>query len=465
MSQEELRRERQETIEELQRTERDISGSSNKLWAAISRGTRWKFNYGGWYSPSFVASNENDRDAKTQDILDHSWENDLRFFFLGQSGTGNTRVYFRFGTKLTQNARASPSIARADWIQPTVDMFYLERRFGKKSVRQKLTFGRHFAKVKNTLAFGLVADGFSYELNTRRQTIETFLMHQMPADDNVDFLAPNPGRSARWFYGTQYTAKYLPSQSLNFFSVWNKDANDDKPDYEGQRHQLDSLYLGATVYGMLMSRLEYEFQYIKELGKTYSDTGNLPTTQVNVDAEAAQLEFKYYFYSDMKPVIHAGYIYGTGDADAVGNVFSTAGGSGSLVGSGDGGKDRRFISFGGKNLGYALAPTLTNLRVLKTGLSLKPFGWSKSRVWSDLSLHPQFYMYWRDKASGATSDPYVLRGAGASKNVGNEIDLSVGWRLMSDVNYSLKFGRFNPGPAYATRSAETFLRLKISLDL
>ncbi|MBI4179453.1 alginate export family protein [bacterium] len=464
MSQEELRREQQETIEELRGTE-DVSGSANRLWGALARGTGWKFIYGGWYSPSYVFSNQNDRDRKTQDLLDHAWENDLKLFLNSQSGTGKTKIYFRAGTQLTQNAKISPAVARSNWVQPGIEMFYIERGFGNKSFRQKWTLGRQYVKVKNTLAFGLVADGIDYELKTRRQAAQLFLLRQKPGDDNVDFLAPRAGRSKRWFYGAEYNIRYLALQQANVFAVGNIDANDDAPDAEGQRHRFDSLYLGLTFYGSVFSRLEYEFQYIKEFGTTFSDSGNLPGTAVDVNAQALYAGFKYYFYSDLKPVAHLDYLYGSGDDDAVGNVFSTSGGSGSAAGSGAGGSDRRFIPFGGKNLGYALAPTLTNLHVVKTGISVKPFGWSKSRVWKDIKIHPQYYMFWRDKAAGAASDPYMLRGAGSSRRVGDEIDLSVTWRLMSDVNYTLKFGFFNPGPAYATRSDETFVRLKFSIDL
>ena len=147
------------------------------------------------------------------------------------------------------------------------------------------------------------------------------------------------------------------------------------------------------------------------------------------------------------------------------NASSTTGGSGSLTTSGRGGKDTRFIPFGGKNLGYALAPTATNLHTIKTGISLKPFGWAESRLWQGIKIHPQFYMFRRDRGYGATADPYMVRGSTGSKKVGSEIDFDVSWRLMSDVSYTLKFGRFSPGAAYATGSAETFLRLKVSFDL
>ncbi len=467
MSAEETRQEQTEKMEELKQTE-DWSGQSNRFIGALSRKTGWRYGYGGWLASSFVSGTDNDRDGKTQDVLDHSWEDDFRIFATAQDARGKTKLYFRAGTLLVNSSAISSAVRKTDWTQSKLDMFYIERSYGNTTLQEKLTLGRQFVKVKNSLAFGQVADGLKFELISRQSSWESFFLLEMAGTDNVDFLSPNAGRSKRLFYGMQYSLKYLPSQNLNFFSVWNRDRNPERPDPTGQRYQLDSVYLGGTFFGMLMSRLEYEAQYIQELGRTYPNftaTNPATTGKVSINAHALDCDFKYYFNSDLKPVLHAGYTIGSGDGDAVGNTFSTKGGSGSLLGSADGGKDNRFISFGGKNLGYALAPTVTNLQVFKSGFSFKPFGASENRLWNDLKVHPQFYIYKRDRTSGATSDPYIFRGAGASREVGKEMDLSIAWRLMSDVSYSLKIGRFFPSAAYTTHSHETFLRMKISVDL
>lgn len=458
MSAEELRRERFETIDFLRRTE--------KIREDYLRSPGWRSSFGGWVSTSYAGADNDDRDKSAQDALDHTWDNDLRFFLNAQSGTGRTKVYTRLGTVYTLNSRASPAIAQRDWVQPSIEMIYLEKMFGPQSFGQTLTVGRQYVGVHGTLAFAMVADGLKYHLKTPRQSFDAFFVRQNPGDNNIDFLAQRPGRTKRWFTGLQYAADYVQGQSANAFFVLNNDANDARPDATGQRHQFDSRYLGATLYGRILSRLKYEMQVIMEFGQTYSDTNSKsPDAKVDIDASALTFGLQYFFTGTLGLLIHADYLYGSGDADAVGNVQSTDGGSGSLDGSGTGGKDNRFMAFGGKDLGIALAPTLTNLKVIKTGFSLKPMGWSENRFWNDFRIHTQYFTYSRDKASGAMSDPYVVRGAGSSAKIGSEIDVSFSWRLMSDVRYSLKLGKFSPGAAYVTKSPETIIRLKISVDL
>ncbi|OGH56504.1 MAG: hypothetical protein A3I06_03575 [Candidatus Lindowbacteria bacterium RIFCSPLOWO2_02_FULL_62_12] len=462
LSEEELRRERLETVEELRRTETE--------WEKYIRSRGWSVSYGGWLSSSFGSSDNDDRNRSVQDSLDHTWDQEFRWFYSGRSGTGRTRWYARFGTNYTFSSAIIPSIRHSDWVQPGIDMIYMERDF--KSARRKhtLTVGRQFVQVENSIALAQVADGLKYDLRTARQTFEVFLLRQQSGDNNVDFLAPRAGRTRRWFTGLQYTASYLPTQSVNFFWVWNNDGNSESPDAAGQRHQLDSRYLGLTLSGRFFSKLKYDLQYIQEFGTTYSGSNatnasnTAPSAKIKVDANAFTGGLKYYFGGILSMVAHSTYYSGSGDPDAI-DAFTSTGGSGSLDGSGTGGRDKRFMAFGGKSLGYALAPTLTNLSVIKNGFSLKPFGWSENRFWEDLSVHPQAFFYRRNEPTGKTSDPYINIGAGASAKVGHEVDLDISWRLMSDVKYNLKWGKFFPGSAYPTRSAESILRFRISVDL
>src|SRR3990167_1676938 len=97
MSQEELRRERVETLDELKRTQ-DFSGSSSWVTRGLARGLGWRMNFGGWYAPSYSSSDENDRNVAAQDSLDHTWENDFRFF---------TNVASRSDRKSTLNSSHS----------------------------------------------------------------------------------------------------------------------------------------------------------------------------------------------------------------------------------------------------------------------------------------------------------------------------------------------------------------------
>lgn len=458
MSQEELRRERQETYEELRKTQ-DMSGSSNFIWRGLSNATGWELDYGGYYAPTFTSGdNGTDHSKATPDALDHTWEHDLRMFLRVNSASKKTKFYARVKTTSTHNSQGNSAAAidRSDWAQPTFDMLYMELPRVGRTFKHTWTIGRQYAQVERGISYGLVADGVRYEMASRKNELQFFFMRQQPGDDNVDGSATgwSTGRTKRWFYAAEWKWKFIGRQTLDLSMLGNIDRNFDHIDGTGQKHQLDSVYYGLGLGGGITSRWSYWTQYIMETGKTYQSGG---ATKINVDASAINLGTRYFFPTTLSPTVYAEYAAGSGDNDATGSATSTAGGS-------TAGKDKRFISFGGMSLGYALAPTLNNIKVIKFGGSVKPFGWSASRLWSELLFQPTFYSYKRDQAAGAISDPTA---AVANSDLGSEIDMTIAWRLSSDLKYQFKWGRFSPGAAYtaATRASETYWRLKISLDL
>ena len=259
-------------------------------------------------------------------------------------------------------------------------------------------------------------------------------------------------------YAAEWKWKFIGRQMLDLSMLGNIDQNFEKIDGGGQKHQLDSIFYGIGLSGNITGRFSYWTQYIMETGKTYASAGGAGAGTISLDADAIDLGAKYFFPTKVAPTAYFEYVQGSGDGDATGSATATAGGS-------TAGKDQRFISFGGLSLGYALAPQLINIKVMKLGGSVKPFGWSASRIWSEILLQPTWYTYTKDKAAGITSDVAVNSGAGSSKKIGSEFDFTLAWRLAGDLKYQLKWGRFSPGAAYNNRSSETYWKLKLSLDL
>ncbi len=460
-SSEDQRRDREETREELRRTQ-DVSGGSNFLWRGLSNATGWEIDYGGWYAPQFTSGdNGTDRNSSAQDLIDHTWEHDLRMFIRMNSGTGKTKFYSRLKTTHTKNSNGSNAVDRSDYQQLSFDMFYLELARAGRTFKHTWTFGRQYAQVERGIGFGLTADGIRYEMASRRNEVQFFFLRQQPGDDNVDGSATgwNPGRTKRWFYAAEWKWKLHPRMvTLDLSFLGNIDRNFDRTDGSGQKHQLDSMFWGLGFSGNLTSRLSYWTQYITESGKTYSNTAVTGSTaKIDLDADALDIGMRYFFPTSVAPSIYLEYAQGSGDADADSSVTSATGGS-------TAGKDQRFISFGGMSLGYALAPQLINLKVLKFGGSIKPFGWTSSRLLNELVFQPTFYDYSLDKSGGAVSDPVATLPA---SDLGSEIDITIAWRLAGDLKYQFKWGKFSPGAAYpsTSKSSESYLRLKLSLDL
>src|SRR3989338_2379739 len=390
MSQEELRRERVETLDELKRTQ-DFSGSSSWVTRGLARGLGWRMNFGGWYAPSYSSSDENDGNVARQVPLAHRWENDFRFFTNVASRSGKTQFYARMKATQSLNSTPTGAVRRRDMVGPAVDLLYLQQQYPAGGWKHQITLGRQFVMVERGISFGLTVDGLHYKALSRINEFQVFFARQNHSDDNIDNFSPGSGRTKRWFYGMEWKVKFMKTQTLDLFGLMNQDRNDESVNpATGQPHQLDSLYYGLGFEGRVIGNLRYWSMYIQESGKTYPSGG---TTKVSISSSAIDGGLRYYFATAMAPSFYVEYAAGSGDGDAQGSANSSFGGS-------TAGKDERFISFGGLTLGYALAPQLTNIQVYKLGASVKPFGWSANRLWSDMSVQPKYYLYSRDKASG-----------------------------------------------------------------
>lgn len=69
-----------------------------------------------------------------------------------------------------------------------------------------------------------------------------------------------------------------------------------------------------------------------------------------------------------------------------------------------------------------------------------------------LTLKAAAYLYRKDVADGRV---FHSEASLASDDVGAGFDLSLAWRPTHDFSFSLGFGRFDPGAAFATRDGAT----------
>jgi len=65
-----------------------------------------------------------------------------------------------------------------------------------------------------------------------------------------------------------------------------------------------------------------------------------------------------------------------------------------------------------------------------------------------------YYFLFKADDRGPISD---FRANRRSADVGNEVDLFVEWRILSDLSWTLRYGRFFPGAAYSDRDPRDFL--------
>ena len=468
MSAEELRKEQIETIEALKRTE-DISGGSSRLFGDLGRRTGWLFQYGASSSVTYTGGdNGSDRNSAVQDAQDHNYDYEMKPFITVQSADRKSKFYTRGTTKYTETKKSSVGAGTRgnNFIQPTVEMMYWEKSFEGKTpgVKSKLTIGRQFVQVGRGIAFAQTADGFLHEMTglaKNKGEFKWFALRQNPSDDQTDASASGSGNTHRWFWGLRGKYQVHPKAKMSLYYVGTKDDNvENDPTSALQKHKFEPSYYGAVSEGRITKDLQYWSEYIYERGKTYSNGAVVASQKVNIAASALVTGLKYYFGGDLAPTAFSEYITATGDPDALTSSNSTKGGSAA------GTNDSRFNPFGGVSLGLALSPTMTNMKVYKFGGSIKPFGRSPNKLVQEMSLQPEYYVFRRRTGNlGSAGNDGVIPGTATTNRIGDELDFSVSWRLMSDVTYQLKYGHFSPGSAYTTQSAETYWRFKISVDL
>jgi len=174
-----------------------------------------------------------------------------------------------------------------------------------------------------------------------------------------------------------------------------------------------------------------------EAGTATDGTGLAgPPDVEHIEAWAFEASLHYSANVITHPNLSVQYAFGTGDPDRSAKVVTTT------PGNKEGTTDRNFLNFGYIDTGLSLAPRLSNLQMLKFGLSMTPSEFIKKK---NVSLNSTFFIFRKDKKEAEISDN---RAVIARRDIGKEIDISIVWKTFSDLNVSVDYGRFYPGDAY-----------------
>jgi hypothetical protein len=146
----------------------------------------------------------------------------------------------------------------------------------------------------------------------------------------------------------------------------------------------------------------------------------------------------------MEPTVLLQYMYGSGDQDRQSTTDS-------LAGNQAGTDDNGFLSFGFVQTGYSLFPRVSNIHILRLGGTIRPL---ESVDWLH-KLQVGVFGYWYRKAESQCpiSDSRAFVN---DADVGKEVDLTLRWRIYSDLGFSVNYGCFFPGEAYVETKARNF---------
>ena len=93
-----------------------------------------------------------------------------------------------------------------------------------------------------------------------------------------------------------------------------------------------------------------------------------------------------------------------------------------------------------------LSPRLSNLVAYRTGFSYQLL--EKPEDGETLAASLFLSLYRKDVTAGPISNPGAAR---ADDDVGNGLDLSIGWKPAHDLTVGVQAGWFEPGDAFVTR--------------
>jgi hypothetical protein len=319
--------------------------------------------------------------------------------------------------------------AQDDNDGPHVDLLYADFDLRLAELRA----GRQYLTLGQGITYANVHDGIKLSAENPNWELSSFFAKTLPREENIDYSIPGfDKKSERYFTGVQ--AAWLPKEIFRFFGYFlsQQDRSDPEP-INGQDFAYHSQYWGAGASVSDLRGFSSWAEYILESG---SSAVFASEDRNGILAQAANVGANYRCPWLTHPDVTVEWAFGSGDKDRT-NVTNTEGGN--LRG-----KDRNFLPFGIYPAGYALAPALSNLHVLRIGGSAHPL----EHFWQlkDLGIAADGYFYWKDKPLGGIYDVDAVEAG--ERTIGQEFNANIFWRIVSDVSISVRYGMFFPGDAY-----------------
>lgn len=407
-------------------------------WRNAGRRASIDFQTGGWTGVTAASFSEDDNDKNTADAVTSLLLSELRLWsrvWLRDGSNAHVRlraVGYDFGTPPGFSAPRLPNRGF------DLDLAYVDTKLLGVSHR----IGRQYIRYGG----GLVLAGTLDAVRSYRQRgnfgINGFFGKNKPQELDLD---PNIGGPHRIFNGLDVTYQRADDSKLFAYILTERDKSAQPAGISvaGQAFHYDSDYVGLGLDGRFSGHVDYHVEGIYQQGESFALGAGAAARPNDIRAHAGLGTLTYHDDRPMRPVLTAEYLFGSGDSGRLPGVSTV---SANTPGRDDG----NFLGFGRYDLGIALNPRLSNLRVLRLGASAKP--WDDSPDFEDLTVGGKLSFYRKDDATGGISDPQATL---PSDDVGEALDLFLGWRFFSDLAWTLQYGRFYPGAAYAAGAADS----------
>jgi hypothetical protein len=337
-----------------------------------------------------------------------------------------------------------------EFIDPDFDRAYYQFDLAKaraaydgKQTSVNLIFqgGRNFAYWANGLVLGTTLDGVSFTLTAGPFTAN--LIAGVTPVRTVDFDTSRPAfdyNTRRGFYGGLVSMSAGQHRPFAYF-LMQRDYNDEDELQTGNvntKFDYNSYYIGVGSTGTFSDRLFYGAELVFEGGENLSNSFEIqPPFLVGIDQDrneihawAADVRLDYLFNDLARTRVNLEFLAASGDDDRI-HTSNTFGGN--LPGT----KDTSFNAFGLLNTGLAFAPSVSNLLMLRAGVSSFPFH-NYKRI-RNMQLGADLFVYGKFDADAPLAETTLENGY-----LGWEPDVFINWQVTSDLTLAFRYGIFFP---------------------
>lgn len=302
-----------------------------------------------------------------------------------------------------------------------------------------IKIGKEFLSMGSGLLFNDVAYAIQATYDWERFAMRGWIARTRFSLDDIDQSLPDKHVSNRAFLGIE--ADYLITGSHRLYGMVLVERDFNREQVETQEWDYHANYIGIGGRGTIVAGWGYSGEAIYEFGQTAS-TGS--TELDTISAFALLLTTEYHFQGELEPVLRFQYMFGSGDSDRTSVTDMAAGNTA-------GTDDSSFLSFGFVQTGFSLFPRVSNIHILRLGGSIRPL--ASSELFHKLEVGLYGYFYRKAVSEEPISDSRALL---PSSDIGQEIDLFLRWRILSDLGFTLNYGCFFPGKAYLDDSPRNF---------
>lgn len=436
----EERRRRQQEIEKQQELERrEFFGEPSD---------EWYIDYGAWIRPGwFFFEDGGDNRISRADFDVRVW-GDVRWKV--------HELYVRLSGLYWQYANEDgPEGDDQEFEGPRGDVVFYQIQLGEalggpeRSWDLVARAGRQYYRLGGGLVYNNVADGLTLRGSVGPVEFELFGLRSQPHEDDIDRSRPTADSQERYFFGGKVSLTAIQDHTPWIAVMIERDHKEERPSLTFQDFEFDADYYGAGIKGQLfVDNLFYDVEGWIQRGERFPHLSN---DAEDVEAWALLVSLAYQFESTSHPRLEAALMWASGDENRF-RITNT------LFGNLAGTDDEAFLGFGWIQTGYALAPYLSNLRILKIGGSIRPLEGVEFLEGSldRLEIGAAFYHYRKDESDGGISDPFA---GFDSASIGHELDVYLQWAIFSDLSLSLRYGVFFPGSAYDDDGSRPFFSI------